>query len=68
MLFCEDSADQKEKENKTAMLSQHEGENDLNESQLRLVQKSRLGFGFNLGHAPNRLGTFISRVGTKYQS
>lgn len=68
LLFCEDSSDKREKESKATVQSQQEGDDDLYESRLCLVQKGRLGFGFNLGHAPNTPGTFISRVGAKYQS
>lgn len=62
LLFCEDSTDEKEKESNPTELSQQEGEVDLYESRLCLVQKGRLGFGFNLGHDPNRPGPFISHV------
>lgn len=69
LLFCEDSTDKGEKESKLQAEPSHQvGEDDLYESRLCLVQKGRLGFGFNLGQSPNRPGTFISRVGTKSQN
>lgn len=64
LLFCEDSTDEKEQESNRTELSQQEAEGDLYESRLCLLQKGRLGFGFNLGQNPNRPGTFISHVRT----
>lgn len=65
VLYCEDSTDERENEINPREQSQREREEDSCESRLCLLQKSRLGFGFNLGNAPNRPGTFISYVGGK---
>uniref|UniRef100_A0A3Q3W6Q2 PDZ domain-containing protein n=1 Tax=Mola mola TaxID=94237 RepID=A0A3Q3W6Q2_MOLML len=66
LLFCEDDADEKERESSSPTCAAEELlQRDMHgscKSRLCSLQKSPLGFGFNLGCVPQRPGTFISQV------
>lgn len=55
LLFCEDNADEREKYTDSSCKPRRCS-----------LQKGPLGFGFHLGCAPHRPGTFISQVGMKH--
>ncbi|XP_026184715.1 NHERF family PDZ scaffold protein 4b [Mastacembelus armatus] len=66
LLFCEDVANEKEKESSEpasiAKQSPQKEMDGLYKPRLCYLQKGPLGFGFNLGCVPQSPGTFISQV------
>ncbi|XP_038564086.1 PDZ domain containing 3b isoform X1 [Micropterus salmoides] len=66
LLFCEDDADEREKESsEPASAAQQSPQKEVDGSckpRHCSLQKGPVGFGFNLGCVPKRAGTFISQV------
>ncbi|XP_035522209.1 PDZ domain containing 3b isoform X1 [Morone saxatilis] len=66
LLFCEDDADEREKESSTpASEAEHTPQKETDGSgkpRLCSIRKGPLGFGFNLGCVPQSPETFISQV------
>lgn len=70
LLFCEDDADEREKESSAPACAAEQSPQEEMDGSCKprhcSLQKGPLGFGFNLGCVPQRPGTFISQVGMKH--